>query len=285
MPEEEYYFFSSYYENFLSSRPMFSEIAEFNRLRICFGHYLTEDFLGVFDENFSRLFTGLRDPIRRSVSDYRQTNAVRLRGQQPMLTAEEYAASCPGTICSEILRAFPSLANGEPWRQALQALSLFDYVYMTESFASDAQKIFAWLEISGVEVNNDNISSEKIMREDDARFIEAEVEKLGPILKEYLADDLRLYEVLRDHFQRAPVVPKFWPRDQFRQAPWFLDRAEFYRSLPDFETCLARIAERETGYLVYEHHILGKLDFLRQQIDRRQRFQDGVLKCISGYGR
>ena len=123
------------------------------------------------------------------------------------------------------------------------------------------------------------------MREDDARFIEAEVEKLGPILKEYLADDLRLYEVLRDHFQRAPVVPKFWPRDQFRQAPWFLDRAEFYRSLPDFETCLARIAERETGYLVYEHHILGKLDFLRQQIDRRQRFQDGVLKCISGYGR
>jgi hypothetical protein len=263
---------------------MFSEIIDLNRLRICFGHYLSEDFFGVFDEKFSRLFTGLRDPMRRSVSDYRQTNAVRLGGQQPLLTAKEYVESGPGTICSEILRAFPSLASGEPWRQALQALSLFDYVYMTESFASDAQEIFAWLGIPGLKLNNDNISSEKAMCEDDARFIEAEVEKLGPILNEYLADDLRFYEVLRDNFQRASVIPKFWPRDRFREEPWFLDRAEFYRSLPDAETCLSRIAERETGYLVYEYHLLNKLAFLREQMERRQRLQSGVLKCISGYG-
>ncbi|MBV9813170.1 MAG: hypothetical protein JO326_10470, partial [Acetobacteraceae bacterium] len=173
LTEDEYYFFSSYVEGWLASRPTFADIADIARLRMVFGHYCHETLLSVFRDRPIFLFTGLREPIACAVSGYRQVGVVcAAAGRSPPAPAD-YLAERANPICAEILRAFPSVANrpGPLWERARAALSLFDFIYTTENFDADAATIFAVLDVPPTSLARDNVFEERELPRDVEREI------------------------------------------------------------------------------------------------------------------
>ena len=136
LPDDETYFFSSYHENWASSRPTFADIVEIDRLRIVFGHYCHETLLSVFAHRSLFLFTGLREPVACAVSRYRQANAVQALAGRAPISAEAWLADHANPACAEVLRCMPTLGDrpGALWQRARHVLGLFDFVYDTDHF-------------------------------------------------------------------------------------------------------------------------------------------------------
>lgn len=276
LSEDEYYFFSSYHENWLASRPLFGALRSPERLRIVFGHYFHETLLSVFVDRPVYLFTGLRDPVERAVSGLRQVNAVAAQHGRPPVDAARFLATHPNPFCTEILRAFPSMApdSTPPWQKARAALSLFDLITATERFDTHALKVLAVIDGPARAIVADNISAEKALPPGTERFIGRECEKLRECAEDHLADDIRLY---RDF---APLLGKPDLRANIAACDWALDRSAFIAGLPAPAEAKRRFAARETEFMLAEFAELGQLTELRAWLCQRAMEADRVARRI-----
>ena len=263
LSEDEYYFCSSYYENWLAGRPLFAQVRAPERLRIVFGHYVHRDLLNVFAEREVFLFTGLRDPVARAISDYRQLNAVRAGAGGVPMEGGEYIAEHASAVCAEILRAFPGVDGSAPWRQARAALEGFDYIYDTDAFEAQVRTVFEVLDVPAESLASDNVSDRKTL---PAAFEPVMRRGCDLIRREtgFLEQDLALWEWARPRLGHivAPSRPDAGPSDMARAA----------------------FCARETGYLVHEFHALGRLPKLRAGAEGWAVTARAVLDRVAEYG-
>jgi hypothetical protein len=276
LSDDEYYFFSSYHENWLASRPLFGALRSPERLRVVFGHYFHETLLAVFSDRPVYLFTGLRNPVERAVSGLRQVNAVAARHGRPPIDAERFLATHRNPFCTEILRALPSIAAGPAplWQKARAALSLFDLITSTEHFESHALKILAVIDGPAKTIVNDNISAEKSLPPGTERFIERACETLRENADAHLGDDLRLYR------EFAPMLGKPDLRANIAACDWALDRAAFIATLPSPDEAKRRFCARETDFMLAEFAELGRLAELRAWLCDRATEADQAARRI-----
>ena len=263
LSEDEYYFCSSYYENWLAGRPLFAQVRAPERLRIVFGHYVHRDLLSVFADREVFLFTGLRDPVARAISGYRQLNAVRARAGGVPLEGGEYIAEHASAACAEISRAFPGIDGSTPWKHARAALETFDYIYDTDAFDAQARAVFAVLDVPVESLASDNVSDRKPM---PAEFEPVMRRGFDLISREteFLEQDLALWDWARPRLGHivTPSRPRVGPSD--------LARAAF--------------CARETGYLVHEFDALGRLAELRVGAEGWAMTARAVLDRVAEYG-
>lgn len=280
LSEEEYYFFSSYHESWLASRPLFGDIVSRDRLRIVFGHYCHESLLGVFADRPVFLFTGLREPLACAVSGYRQVNAVRAQAGRPPVSAAEFLDGHADPICSEILRCFPTVAAmpGPVWARARSALSLFDFIYSTESFAADAAVLFAVLDLPPLAVASDNVSGSRRWAKEFHAYVDAEAAAIPRRARECLAGDVHLWESAK------PYLGQAWVRDRTALEAWAIDRDAFTARLPRGEEATRTFRDLERGYLVHEFDQLGRLGDLRRSLEAQVESSQGLLSRIAAYG-
>jgi hypothetical protein len=276
LTEDEYYFFSSYHESWLASRPRFAEIVDRDRLRIVFGHYCHETLLSVFAHRKIFFFTGLREPVACVISGYRQVNAVRAQSGRSPLPARDYLETYANPMCNEVLRCFPTLADGPGalWERARAALSLFDFIYETETFSSDVETLIAVLDIPTVKIESDNLSDQRAVAPDVARFISAGCEEIRASARTFIADDLRLYAAMRPHMGRP------WMRRELQPASWVLDRADYTAALPKSAEALARFCDRERDFTAHEFEELGAIAALRASLQARIRLASDMLERL-----
>jgi len=275
--EDEYCFLSSYYENLLSSRPIFSQITDPQRLRFLFGHYCNELLFRIFERRPIFFFTGFREPVARAISEYGQISAVRLTAGEEPLSVETYLQASANGICNEILRCFPTLdrtTGGAKWEKALAATSLFDYLYSTEKFEIDIQPVLDLLGINNQSLVRDNSLVDKTL---PASVQDAIADARVVIRREaenFYHDDLRLYQEL------APLLGKANYQQAVTSKPWALNRTEFVRSLPDTATAKAMFEQLETDYLVHEFSSVGKIDLLTASLTTNIAHYQQILKRV-----
>ena len=143
LTEDEYLLISSFYENILASRAQPWDIVDFSRLIFIFGHYVNEDIFPLFRlksiwDFF--LFTGVREPTSRAISHYYQITKTTGINLDVGSFISEYGSS----MCEEIIRAFPTLANPDKpkWLTAAEALTSFDYIYSTEDYSQTIGPVY-----------------------------------------------------------------------------------------------------------------------------------------------
>jgi hypothetical protein len=205
LSDDEYYFCSSYHENWLTGRIGFGDMVARERLRIVFGHYCHENLLSVFADRPLFLFTGLREPVACAISRYRHLNVVRAEARREPLSAEAFLEGNVNPMCGEILRCFPSLADqrGPLWQKARAALSLFDFIYTTERFDLDVAVLFDVLEIVGGRVAPENVSDRRALPDETTRYVMAECATIRASDREFLGEDMRLWEAMQPFLSRA----------------------------------------------------------------------------------
>jgi hypothetical protein len=276
LSEDEYYFFSSYHENWLASRPLFAALRSPERLRIVFGHYCHETLLSVFAHRPVYLFTGLRDPLARAISGFRQANAVCAQAGRPPIGAAAWLATQSNPICTEILRCFPSLAGGSAplWQKARAALSLFDLLTATETFAQDATAVLAVIDGPARSIVSDNVSEEKALPAAADAFVRAEIEVLRTSAMARLGEDMRLYETFR------PLLGKPDLRANIASESWALDRRAFVAGLPEPAAAKARFCAREHDFMLAEFEQLGRLGALRDWLRERAEESSALARRI-----
>lgn len=136
LTEDEYLLISSFHENILASRAQPWDVVDLSRLVFIFGHYVNEDLITVLSPKTIWdffLFTGVREPTARAVSQYYQLAKI----TSDILEVDQFVSEYGNSMCDEIIRAFPSLFNSDKpkWLLAAEALTSFDYIYSTERYA------------------------------------------------------------------------------------------------------------------------------------------------------
>ncbi len=267
LSDDEYYFCSSYHENWLAGRPLFAQIRAPERLRMVFGHYVHQDLLGVFAGRDVFLFTGLRDPVARAISDYRQMNAVRAQAGAAPIEGIEYIAGHGDAMCAEVLRAFPLAAGDSLFARAQAALEMFDYIYDTDDIDAQMGTVFEVLDIPEERLASDNISSGKHL---PMAFDAVMQRGCDTILRDrgFIAQDIALWEWVRPRLGRM-VVP--------------VSRAGFVAN--DAMAARAAFCARETEYLVHEFDALGRLGALRLAAEEWAGTARAVIARVGEYGR
>jgi len=153
MTEDQYYFCSGFPANYLASRLEFYDLVSPQRLRVIFGHYVHESMLRLYEDQAIWLFTGLREPHARAVSEYSHLCAVSISAGRSAPSVDHYLSVYRDSTCKQILRAFPSVArrfSHEPIHlQAARALTLFDFVYSSDDFEKSSNTILGRLGIEG----------------------------------------------------------------------------------------------------------------------------------------
>lgn len=268
MSEDEYFFCSSFHENLLAARPMFGEIVEPQRLRLVFGHFIHEKLLSVFASKEIFLFTGLRDPVGRAVSNFHQVNAVHAAAGRPLVKAAEFLQDRTSSMCSEILRAFPSLSalvSAARWERAANVLGLFDYVYSSERFDAHGRFLLDILELGQQALTPDNVGVGQHLTEPGIAE-EAEAVRLGAA--KAFEQDVLLYDL----FQPVLGVPHF--RDTLPARFRLLDRTDAAESAD-----VARLSYEEWlfGHMTHEFELLEKTALLRAVASKRRAIYEEIL--------
>jgi hypothetical protein len=86
------------------------------------------------------LFTGVREPTARAVSQFYQLAKITSHS----LTVDQIVFEYGNSMCDEIIRAFPSLLNLDKpkWLVAAEALTSFDYIYSTELYTQTIGPVY-----------------------------------------------------------------------------------------------------------------------------------------------
>lgn len=192
LTEDEYLLISSFYENILASRAQPWEIVDLSRLVFIFGHYVNEDLVALIGPNTIWdffLFTGVREPASRAVSQYYQLAKVTSRN----LAVEQFVSEYGNSMCDEIIRAFPSLFNSDKprWLIAAEALTSFDYIYSTEDYAQTIGPVY---QSAGLIPP----SRDALEARDNGRVIPLDSEIVSQIESAMaFSDDARLYSLIQ----------------------------------------------------------------------------------------
>ena len=250
----------------------FAERANFDAVRFIFGHFVHESLLSVFSRRKFFLFTGLRSPVDRAVSEYFQICKVREAANLPLLDADEFFAMRKNTMCVEILRAFPSLASevqGSLADKAIAICQMFDLIYDARTFFESTGPLLRLIGVSSEGMRNVNTrDAEMAKRLGD---VENQIRERAPL---YFEQDQQLFETL------APRLGKMHPFGESKT-----ERVSKYRKrweeelrlrpdgMPVFSRHLAK-------HLVADYRNLGQISELEALLRRKERWLDKLRELM-----
>jgi hypothetical protein len=191
LTDVEIYQTTSIIRNYFDGRSEFLQMMRPDQIRFVFGHTVHEEMLKLLGRP-AILFTGLREPRERMLSEINYL--IRLRKEQgaTSLNIEEYLRNTKNPMCKFIINRFPTLAGqeGSLAKRAIRALSCFNWCYFADNFEETANAIFKALDISPSRINSNVAPKEKV----SVVLNEANIEC-----------DLELYRCAREMFQETDV--------------------------------------------------------------------------------
>jgi hypothetical protein len=204
---EQFYFCSSFIENIKAGQQEFVERVDYFSLQFVFGHYVHEVLHSLFRSRGETWMTVLRDPSERLLSEWNQLYSLRVTHGLEPLTSAEFLARNQNSLCTELLRAFPSMVtSGSQIEDAKSVLMLFDYIFDSEDTPIIIASVHDTLQVplEDRRQTHENISAEKdSLRLDRYQDETREMLKHSAVLS---ADDIELYEWARSVFTRSATV-------------------------------------------------------------------------------
>lgn len=215
----QFYLCSSVIENIKMGQEDFSSRFSLAELKFIFGHYVHESLHSIYRERDCIWVTALRDPRQRIKSEWDQIYNIRKTYGLEPFTVDEFLINYQNSLCSELLRAFPSLnANQNQVENALRVLDLFDYVINSTQIELIIGKIHEALNVDVEDRRyiQDNISSEKIYL--NGSHYEEQTQKLVERIETLNSDDIELYKASQHLFEESSGVSaseKFDRREEY----------------------------------------------------------------------
>ena len=272
LPSQQWYLCSGFRDMQKLGFVQLAERTEFDKLRIIFGHFVHDSLFSIAGERRVFLFTGIRSPVERAVSEFYHMCKIRRRLGRPALTADEFFRQRKNTMCVEILRAFPTLAGeaAAPLStRAIEAAQMFDFVYETEDFESSIEPVLRLLKIGDIAAINANVR--EISAQDDT--LKSVEEEIRARCADHFAEDFLLYEYLKPHAGKmypfgssGAVSPK---------------RRQWETAMRAREDGQARLSEHFAKHFVADYRNLGALDELNALLRRKQGWLDKLSEFAS----
>jgi hypothetical protein len=154
LPPSEIYQTTSLIRNYQEGKDEITQIRMPERLRFVFGHTIHEEMIKILGPSVL-LFTGLREPRERFISDIKYQIRLREKQGNDPLNVEQYIDSTRNPMCWYLIHRFPTLAGyGTPAERAFNVVKAFNYCYFTSNFEETAQAIFNALGIAPEKVNS-----------------------------------------------------------------------------------------------------------------------------------
>ncbi|CAN5807122.1 hypothetical protein BH23PSE1_BH23PSE1_11740 [soil metagenome] len=151
LPRHEVYQNTSIIMNWRDGQPEFLDIHDHARLRVVWGHSVHEEMLRYLKEPV--LFTGLREPVARLVSEARYQIDLRRRQEREPIDLAAWLARQRNPMTWFIINRFPTLAERDnkaltPFEKARTALQSFHHVYFTDTFGPSIAAVFEALGVT-----------------------------------------------------------------------------------------------------------------------------------------
>src|SRR5688572_28681123 len=186
---------SNFSAEFLDLRPRFMHVLQMRpkAIRLAFGHHVNEDLVRLIGAPIF-LFTGMRDPKARCISQIRHAARHKKEYGVPLLDLERYVDH-EDPMCRMVVGHFPSLAGSreDSWSaRAKRVLENFHFVYFTETFEQTMTELFELLAVSPERIDH-NVDDYTVEYEDLERWI---LDMRG---------DYELYEWARERFAGVRV--------------------------------------------------------------------------------
>ena len=270
-----WYFCSSPYNMAVDARQDFAERVYIQKINFVFGHYVHESLNSIFAGRDIFWFTGVREPIKRAISEYYQICKVRAFSGKPPLSAEEFLAVRSNTMCREFLRAFPTIdseAGGNLLERASQAAEMFDLIYGSENFE---ETITPLLKRIGVGLEGLASANTRSARDEDAAYLQEQADILATAARPKFAEDIALYEMLKPHIGLWQPFAKD-EAAMARRAGW-TDRMT---TTP--EAGLARFNAHLAHFYVRDFVNVGRKAELEALLERRREWIDALTSALDG---
>lgn len=189
LPGEMIYQNTSIINNLNNNRDEFLNLTDRNKLRFVFGHFIHEEMLKLLGHENIFLFTGLRDPVERVISQYKfELKMCGIQGRKaPNIT--DFLKGYGNYMCNFLITRFPSFCGNATSieQKAINILQQFNLVYFSESFEYTTKPVYNLLAIKQNPEINSNLSETEIKHKID-------------INEEYLKYDISLYKQARELF-------------------------------------------------------------------------------------
>ena len=161
----EFYLCSSYLENLYSETGEFWERIDTKQLRFIFGHYIHESLLGMQWLSSINLFTVLRSPKERKLSEYKQLAKIKLKAEQSPPDPIEFIQERGESLIIEICRGFPSVTDelGFGIEAVDRIMSFTDAVFFLQNPSKIEEWIKSSLSLTEIRLSNKvNVTSEEV---------------------------------------------------------------------------------------------------------------------------
>lgn len=189
LPDHRIFQNTSIIENYRKRRKDFLQLGSYDSIKFVFGHTIHEEMIKFFGDRTVFLFTGLREPRQRMVSELRYMSRLATAQGRDSVDLEDYINKTKNPMCWFLNSRFPTFAGkkGTAFERAARVVEHFDHIYFTEDFDNSAKPIFDALEIS----NSDSISNQTKSRE-----------KIPAVKTDNLLFDIELYEYCSEKVAR-----------------------------------------------------------------------------------
>ena len=266
----EYYIFASFRQNRLSGRPELFENRVMDRLKFVFGHRMSQEMARVLWTNSSILFTGLRNPEERMISDYRHYLNIANRYGTAKPEPQNFVEGQSNAICRSLIENFPTAAalggGNRDFEKALSVLSLFNHIYETANFEESIHPVIRALGIQNDIEQKDNVSTNATR--DDAK-------ELQEILGDQIEEDKLLYDFVQTNSTTDEQGFRTLNRNE-----WTVELNEAFRAMPDPTECFAIMRDQLMSAIINEAEIIGKTDELRDEMLARRELADLMLSQV-----
>jgi hypothetical protein len=275
LPPRKWYLCSSAWNMEHEAAQDLADRLDYNEIVFAFGHYIHESLFQVFDGRPMVWFTGIREPISRSVSEYHQVCKVRAKAGQPPLTAGEFLKIRANSMCKEFLRAFPTIETnvaGGLADKAKAAAQMFDLIYGTEDFERSVEPLLKIIGVKSAGMTAVNVTGEDAKSNEFLLTQQHEIERAGP---EHFDQDLKLYSYLKPIIGRwkpfAASAQDVRPRGQIAWVPGILGRGDG----------LGAFTRHMSKHYVRDFFNVGRVSELNDLLARRKHWNDQLIEAAS----
>ena len=196
LPQRQVYQSTALIENYRQNRNEIYELSNKNSLRFVFGHHVYDEMIKWFDDVY--LFTFLRDPIERHVSNFKFLNRLRSDLSLPSMSVDEYLKD-DKSMCDFIISRFPAFVDADDDsvpEKAISVLSKFDYVGDLGTLV-DFSGVLS--QLLGVPV--DGFSKENV----SAEYVDTDSDELARLIESVnVSDDLELFSRYKANSPGSP---------------------------------------------------------------------------------
>ena len=133
--------------------PFIEEITNTNKFNVVFGHHVDEKILLHFPNRNKYLFTFIREPVKRIISQYCFNDRLRkVQGFNPVDFEKFYNKIQKNLICNWLVKRFPSFLDDEDnslplHKKTIKILQSFKFVCCAEEFNSMIRRLLKDMKI------------------------------------------------------------------------------------------------------------------------------------------